>query len=83
MTYGDTALIRRMNVGLRRRKDKDVRGYVLDTVEGRWCKEADLAKNVHGEAPRYPAGDPPRRGPPQRAAAAPGPVDRHGAADGR
>ena len=26
MTYGDTALIRRMNVGLRRRKDKDVRG---------------------------------------------------------
>lgn len=53
MTYGDTALIRRMNVGLRRRKDKDVRGYVLDTVEGRWCNEADLAKNVHGEAPRY------------------------------
>ena len=53
MTYGDTALIRRMNVGLRRRKEKDVRGYVLDTVEGRWSKEADLAKNVHGEAPRY------------------------------
>ncbi|MGH3970050.1 MAG: helicase-related protein, partial [Mycobacterium sp.] len=53
MTYGDTALIRRMNVGLRRRKDKDVRGHGLDTVEGRWCNEADLAKNVHGEAPRY------------------------------
>ncbi len=53
MTYGDTALIRRMNVGLRRRKDKDVRGHVLDTVDGRWCSEADLAKNVHGEAPRY------------------------------
>ncbi len=53
MTYGDTALIRRMNVGLRRRKDKDVRGYILDTVDGRWGKEADLVKNVHGEAPRY------------------------------
>jgi very-short-patch-repair endonuclease len=53
MTYGDTALIRRMNVGARRRKDKDVRGHVLDTVEGRWCGEADLAKNVTGEAPRY------------------------------
>ncbi|MBF9317689.1 DEAD/DEAH box helicase [Mycobacteroides chelonae] len=53
MTYGDTARIRRMNVGLRRRKDKDIRGYVLDTVEGRWCSEADLSKNVHGEAPRY------------------------------
>lgn len=53
MTYGDTALIRRMNVGQRRRKDKDVRGYVLDTVDGRWAKEADLAGNVTGEAPRY------------------------------
>lgn len=53
MTYGDTALIRRMNVGLRRRKKKDTRGHVLDTVEGRWCAESDLAKNVHGEAPRY------------------------------
>lgn len=53
MTYGDTALIRRMNVGLRRRKDKDTRGYILDTVEGRWSKEADTAKNVHGEAKRY------------------------------
>lgn len=53
MTYGDTALIRRMNVGLRRRKDKDVRGYILDTVEGRWSKDADTAKNVNGEAKRY------------------------------
>lgn len=44
MTYGDTALIRRMNVGLRRRKDPDVRGYLLDTQEGRWAKEADLEK---------------------------------------
>jgi very-short-patch-repair endonuclease len=26
---------------------------VLDTVEGRWCTEADLAKNITGEAPRY------------------------------
>ncbi|MGV0721040.1 DEAD/DEAH box helicase [Mycolicibacterium elephantis] len=53
MTYGDTALIRRMNVGLRRRKEKDTRGYILDTVEGRWASEADTAKNVHGETPRY------------------------------
>lgn len=53
MAYGDTARIRRMNVGLRRRKNKDVKGYVLDTVEGRWCKDEDLEKNVHGETPRY------------------------------
>jgi hypothetical protein len=36
LTYGDTALIRRMNVGLRRRKNKDIRGYLLNTVTGRW-----------------------------------------------
>jgi ATP-dependent helicase YprA (DUF1998 family)/very-short-patch-repair endonuclease len=52
ITYGDTALIRRMNVGLRRRKDKHVKGYLLDTLEGRWAKEADLAKNVEGQDPR-------------------------------
>lgn len=52
MTYGDTALIRRMNVGLRRRKDKHVKGYLLDTLEGRWAREADLAKNVEGQDPR-------------------------------
>ena len=52
MTYGDTALIRRMNVGLRRRKDKHIKGHLLDILEGRWAKEADLAKNTQGEVPR-------------------------------
>ncbi|CAG7637144.1 DEAD/DEAH box helicase [Rhodococcus opacus] len=52
MTYGDTALIRRMNVGLRRRKDKDIKGHLLDTLEGRWAREADLTKNTQGEVPR-------------------------------
>ncbi len=42
LSYGDTALIRRMNVGLRRRKDKAERGYLLDTIEGRWARTADL-----------------------------------------
>lgn len=41
LTYGDTALIRRMNVGLRRRKNKNELGYLLDTVEGRWARAAD------------------------------------------
>ncbi|MGV9613198.1 DEAD/DEAH box helicase [Nocardia xishanensis] len=49
ITYGDTALIRRMNVGLRRRKDKDVKGHLLDTLEGRWAREADLDMNTHGD----------------------------------
>ena len=73
MTYGDTALIRRMNVGLRRRKDKHVKGYLLDTLEGRWAKEADLAKNARGPRPADPAGDSLRRRPPQRHGDAPDP----------
>lgn len=46
LSYGDTALIRRMNVGLRRRKDKDERGYLLDTLDGRWARTADLANTA-------------------------------------
>ena len=41
LSYGDTALIRRMNVGLRRRKNKDEQGYLLDTLDGRWARTAD------------------------------------------
>lgn len=41
LNYGDTALIRRMNVGLRRRKDKAEHGYLLDTVEGKWARAVD------------------------------------------
>lgn len=52
MTYGDTAQIRRMNVGLRRRKERDKKGYLLDTLEGRWAREADIIKNVEGQDPR-------------------------------
>lgn len=52
MVYGDTALIRRMNIGLRRRKDKNTKGHLLDTLEGRWAREADLTKNTQGEIPR-------------------------------
>lgn len=39
--YGDTALIRRMNVGFRRRKNKAEYGYLLDTVDGRWVRDAE------------------------------------------
>ena len=68
MTYGDTALIRRMNVGLRRRKDKHIKGYLLDTLEGRWAKEADLAKNARRPGSPDTAGRALRRRPPQRPA---------------
>jgi hypothetical protein len=42
LSYGDTALIRRMNEGLRRRKNRDERGYLLDTLDGKWARTADL-----------------------------------------
>jgi hypothetical protein len=47
LTYGDTALIRRMNVGLRRRRNKDQRGYNLDTVTGKW--ERSLTDDAVGQ----------------------------------
>ncbi len=43
LTYGDAATIRIANVGRRRRKDRDDRGYWLHTVEGRWLSDSDVA----------------------------------------
>jgi hypothetical protein len=54
LTYGDTALIRRMNVGLRRRKNKNELGYLLDTVEGRWARGADQDIAGDGDATTPP-----------------------------
>jgi len=56
LTYGDTALIRRMNVGLRRRKEKEIKGHLLDILDGRWAREADLSKN-DASAPDETHGD--------------------------
>ncbi|MFN0029920.1 MAG: DEAD/DEAH box helicase [Acidimicrobiales bacterium] len=39
ITYGDTATIRMANVGRRRRKDANDRGFWLDTVQGRWLSD--------------------------------------------
>jgi very-short-patch-repair endonuclease len=38
-----------MNVGLRRRKKKDIRGYLLDTMDGTFAKDDDLEKNKSGQ----------------------------------
>jgi ATP-dependent helicase YprA (DUF1998 family)/very-short-patch-repair endonuclease len=59
LTYGDTALIRRMNVGLRRRKNKNEMGYLLDTVEGRWTAKdrADQLSAGDGDASTAPDED--------------------------
>lgn len=39
LAYGDSATVRVANVGRRRRKDPEVRGFWLDPVEGRWLAE--------------------------------------------
>ncbi|MBF6445968.1 DEAD/DEAH box helicase [Nocardia farcinica] len=41
LDYGDTATVRITNLGLRRRRDQDDRGYWLDTVKGNWLSERD------------------------------------------
>ena len=41
VTYGDSATIRRANLGLLRRKNPEVRGYLINTTNGRWLKESD------------------------------------------
>ncbi len=39
LSYGDTAVVRKTNLGRRRRKDSSDRGYWLDTVKGTWLTE--------------------------------------------
>ena len=54
LSYGDTALIRRMNVGLRRRKSKDEQGYLLNTLDGRWARTADVTAADGSRVPEGP-----------------------------
>jgi hypothetical protein len=44
MIYGDAATIRIANVGRRRRKIKEDRGFWLHTVEGRWLGDKEAAE---------------------------------------
>jgi len=39
LTYGDSATIRVANVGRKRRKNRNDRGFWLDAVDGRWLSE--------------------------------------------
>ncbi|MGZ4238943.1 MAG: DEAD/DEAH box helicase [Solirubrobacteraceae bacterium] len=41
--YGHAATVWRVNYGWRRRKDKQLLGFVLDTEKGRWQKQDQLA----------------------------------------
>jgi hypothetical protein len=46
LAYGDSATIRKTNVGRRRRVNSEVQGYLIDVTTGRWLKE-----NEKDEAP--------------------------------
>lgn len=41
MAYGATATIWRINIGLRKRKNQNEKGYVIDAENGRWVREKD------------------------------------------
>lgn len=41
LAYADAATIRRMNIGLRRRRAKEPTGYRLDAATGRWARRSD------------------------------------------
>jgi ATP-dependent helicase YprA (DUF1998 family) len=43
LAYGDSATLRIANVGRRRRKDTNDRGFWLDLVEGRWLSDKQAA----------------------------------------
>ena len=42
LSYGHAATVWRINYGWRRRKDKELLGFVLDTERGRWQKQDQL-----------------------------------------
>lgn len=46
LTYGDTATVRRTNLGQRRRADLSNRGFWIDAVTGRWLSEKSAVDAV-------------------------------------
>lgn len=60
LQYGPTATIWRMNYGWRRRKEKSVRGFMMNPVTGHWVGGVDEAGEDGGDDA------PPDKTPPQR-----------------
>ena len=46
LTYGDAATLWRINLGWRRRKDKDIHGFVLDTERGYWASNKEAVETI-------------------------------------
>lgn len=47
--YGDAAEVRVTNLGRRNRKHKDIHGFYLDLVKGRWLSEKDYQSDEAGD----------------------------------
>lgn len=51
LTFGPTATIWRLNLGWRRRKDKNKHGFVLDLDRGVWAKNEEADEDDSGQGP--------------------------------
>jgi ATP-dependent helicase YprA (DUF1998 family)/very-short-patch-repair endonuclease len=48
LKYGSAATLWRMNLGWRRRKQKEVRGYLVDVERGFWARNQDIEDDADG-----------------------------------
>ncbi|MCB0159282.1 MAG: DUF1998 domain-containing protein, partial [Caldilineaceae bacterium] len=50
LTYGHAATIWRINLGWRRRKEKSIKGFILDTERGYWARNDDAVEDDPADA---------------------------------
>jgi superfamily II DNA/RNA helicase/very-short-patch-repair endonuclease len=49
LQFGDTATLWRMNLGWRRRKEKQLHGFILDVDKGRWATNQDIPEGENDD----------------------------------
>nr|WP_313634773.1 DEAD/DEAH box helicase [Brevundimonas diminuta] len=54
LRYGPQTKLSRVNLGLRRRKEKAKTGFDIDTLTGRWLSDPDNDEESYGDDPRQP-----------------------------
>ena len=50
LTFGPAATLWRVNLGWRRRKDKSIKGFLIDVVTGEWSKDSQAPEGVNDDA---------------------------------
>jgi hypothetical protein len=61
LTYGDSATVRRTNLGRTYRRRRGHHGYLVDLTTGRWLRESDEDKPDNGDSPPDGADQVPRK----------------------